>query len=108
MNVIADHPTPEMYATGQEIGCQCARCGGSCDWKDCYECEDGYIDRHAEDPLWYGHELYDCQCCLGRGGYVCGNSPEWCEANPLPGRESINRGKLEWFTFPLAPQPPIG
>ena len=34
MNVIADHPTPEMYATGQEIDCQCARCGGSCEWKD--------------------------------------------------------------------------
>ena len=109
MNVIADHPPPEMYAAGQEIDCQCARCGGSCVWHDCYECEDGYNDRHDEDPLWYGHELYICQCCLGRGGWnVCGNSHEWCEANPLTGREAINRGQLEWFTFPLAPQPPIG
>jgi hypothetical protein len=27
------------------------------------------------------------------------SSPEWCEANPLPGREKVKRGELEWYTI---------
>jgi hypothetical protein len=30
---------------------------------------------------------------------VCGSSPEWCAANPREGREAIQRGEVEWFTF---------
>lgn len=101
MKAIADHPPPEMYASGLEIDCQCARCGASCGWVDCWnDCEDGYLNRHEEDPLWYEDE-YDCPCdiCSARGGWqVCLSSAEWCEANPLPGREAIPRGKIEWFT----------
>ena len=45
---------------------------------------------------------YDC-CCARCGGSCewqeceCGNDAKWCEANPLPGRESVKRGTLEWF-----------
>ncbi len=100
MKAISEHPPKEMYQAGQEIDCQCARCGGSCHWVDCYQCDDGYEDRYDEDPLWYGHELYVCDHCQGHGGWnVCGNTPEWCNANPMPGREGVERGFLEWFTY---------
>jgi hypothetical protein len=103
--VISDHPPAEMYQPGLEIECQCARCGGSCGWTYCCNgCDDGYIDRHDEDPLWYGHELYTCDVCRGRGGWNhCGNSTEWCEANPLPGRDDVPRGKIEWFVIEEQP-----
>lgn len=42
MTHIGDHPTPEMYASGLEIGCQCARCGSSVDGGRCEHCEDGF------------------------------------------------------------------
>ena len=49
MKIIAEHPPAEMYATGQEIDCQCARCGGSCVWVDCWNgCDDGYHDRYEK------------------------------------------------------------
>jgi hypothetical protein len=34
-----------------------------------------------------------CPSCEGTGTVVfCLSSPEWCEANPLPGREHVKRG----------------
>ena len=102
MNLIADRPSPEMYALGLEIDCQCARCGSSCFWVDCDNgCEDGYLNLYEQDPLWYEDE-YDtpCHVCHARGGWnVCGSGDKWCEANPLPGRENIKSGQIEWFTF---------
>jgi hypothetical protein len=102
LNAIADHPTDEMYATGLEIDCQCARCGSSCYWEDCSNgCEDGYLNRYEEDPLWYDND-YDqlCEICCGRGGWqLCDSGHEWCQANPLPGQEDIRRGAIEWFTI---------
>lgn len=100
MQVIAEQPTPEMYATGLEIDCQCARCGSSCYWVDCNDCEDGYQNRHDENPLWYDDE-YDqpCHICRTRGGWqVCGSGGEWCTANPMRGRENVPNGAIEWFT----------
>ena len=102
MTIIADHPTPEMYATGQEIDCQCARCGSSCDYQDCDNCDDG-ADGHdcGEDVCvcLYPEENVACQYCDGNGGWHrCLSSPEFCESNPLPGREDVQRGKIEWFT----------
>lgn len=39
-----------------------------------------------------------CDICNGLGHwYRCLSSPEWCKANPLPGREDVERGKVEWF-----------
>jgi hypothetical protein len=92
MQVIADHPTAEMYASGLEIDAQCARCGSSCEWVDCWAgCEDGY--RSDDEYDW------PCDECHGRGGWQhCISSAEWCEANPLPGREDVRRGAIEWFT----------
>ncbi len=72
MKAIADSPTPEMYESGMEIDCQCARCGSSVDTDHC----DG-------KGVWHR----------------CMSSSEWCEANPIPGREDIKRGKIEWFTI---------
>ncbi len=103
--VIAEHPPPEMYAPGVEIDCQCARCGSSCDWVDCWEgCEDGYHNRYEEDPLWYDN-AYDqpCHTCHAHGGWqMCISSAEWCKANPLPGRGNVERGQIEWFTVPAS------
>lgn len=95
MNHIGPHPLPEMYAAGLELDCQCGRCGSSMDTEDCSEC-------------WYGAEIEDdpddmepesCVACGGRGFFHrCLSSPEWCQANPRPGRESVERGTIEWYT----------
>lgn len=95
--VIADYP-PQ---TGGGWDCQCARCGSTCDWQKCGACDDGLS----------GHDCgEDCCCCLdpepnvpcdiceGHGGWwSCLSSAEWCEKNPLPNHEEIERGKIEWF-----------
>lgn len=97
---IGPRPPDSFYRAGMEIDCQCARCGSSMDYERCNQCEDGYSDHDCGD---------DCCCCLepelnvpcdlcrGQGGWhTCLSSPEWCEANPLPGREQIKRGEIEW------------
>jgi hypothetical protein len=101
MNVISEHPPRNMYASGLEIECQCARCGGSTVWHDCWNCDDGYIELYDEDPLWYDpDDIEACDVCRGRGGWnCCGNEAEWCQAHPLPGREDVKRGMIEWFTI---------
>ena len=91
---IGDHPTPEMYGEGFEIDCQCARCGSSCSFYRC-ECDDGttWADDESDAEV--------CDTCLGRGGWHnCMSDSEWCKGNPLPGRENIARGEIEWFTIP--------
>lgn len=98
--MIQDYP-PSPSLPGENYECQCARCGSSCDWQRCEECEDGY-DGHdcGEDCCMclYPEENVLCQICRGHEGwYVCLSSPEWCKANPLPGREGIERGEIEWF-----------
>lgn len=104
--VIADHPTPEMYESGLEIDCQCARCGSSCHYVECHNCDSEY-------PGYSYHDCgEDCCCCLnpepnmrcdvcdGHGGWQCClSSPEWCNANPLEGREDVPRGRIEWFAY---------
>lgn len=102
MKVIADHPPKEMYATGLTIHCQCARCGSSTHYEDCWNCEDGYSDHDCGEDVCcclYPEDNVECDVCDGRGGWhVCLSSPEFCQANPLPGRENVERGKIEWFT----------
>lgn len=40
-----------------------------------------------------------CDYCDGTGMWRhCLSSPEWCEANPLHGREQVPRGAVEWYT----------
>lgn len=107
MKAIADHPPSEMYRAGLEIDCQCARCGSSCYWQDCWNCEDGYCGSDCIDDLCHGGECIHgdsgqiiCDICHGYSGWqMCCSSPEWCEANPLPGREDTKRGAIEWFTI---------
>lgn len=86
---------------GREWDCQCARCGSSADHERCDQCDEGY-DGHdcGEDCCMcrYPEDNMICDICNGHGGwYRCLSSPEWCKANPLPGRESVERGNIEWF-----------
>lgn len=100
MKVIAEHPPSVAIGTDESWDVCCARCGGSTEWDNCDRCDDGYIDEHDDDPINFSPgEFVTCHVCHGHGGWnYCGNSPEWCEANPLPGRENVTRGRLEWFT----------
>jgi hypothetical protein len=107
MKIIADHPPPEMYAPDVEIDCQCGRCGSSVASESCHFCEDGF-DGHecGEDCCCclYPEENVPCQVCRGTGvWHDCMSSEAWCRANPLPGREGVERGAIEWFTRDAAP-----
>lgn len=91
---IGSHPHPDMYAPGLEIDCQCARCGSSMHHVSCGACAgEGLPEYPGEDPE------DECEECRGLGGWwECLSSSEWCEGNPLPGREDVARGAIKWFT----------
>lgn len=88
---------PRPPSDGQEWECQCARCGSSCDWESCCECDDGYeFDYDNEYPA----EHTKCHDCNGYGGWwTCLSSSEFCNGNPVEGREQVKRGQIEWFTI---------
>ena len=86
---------------GKEWGCQCARCGSTADWCECWECGGDGVSGHdcgedcccCADP----EDNIRCDVCNGQGGwYACLSSPVWCEEHPVtdPPRE---RGIVEWF-----------
>lgn len=101
----SDHPhsteTPaeirdgiEWWPSGYGDGVMCARCGGDAGWLSCANCGGERYSHHECGE--------DCCCCVnpednvlcdwcdGAGGsWHCRNTPEWCEANPLSGREHI-------------------
>ncbi len=90
-------PLPPQDAN--EWDCQCARCGSSCESQGCDECgNDGWVECEDADDI---EEFGYCQVCPDCYGnpvrYWCLSSQEWCEANPLPGREAVSRGEIEWF-----------
>lgn len=94
-------PFPPHGRTG-EWDCQCARCGSSADWRECEECDEDGMSGHdcGEDCCMCLHpdENVLCEFCGGHGGdYWCCSSSEWCQANPLDGREAMTRGRIEWF-----------
>lgn len=96
--VIAERPPND----GGEWDCQCARCGSSCDYQVCEQCGGEGVDGHdcGEDCCMcrYPEENMTCGICLGSGGWqTCLSSREWCEGNPLAGREDVKRGNIEWF-----------
>jgi len=94
--VIASRPPRD----GRNWDSQCARCGSSTVPEDCDNCGgDGWIEADEDD--WQGFDSdRPCDWCQGEGGWVhCCSSPEWCEANPVKGREDVKRGAIEWFTF---------
>jgi hypothetical protein len=97
--IIADRPPQD----GREWDCQCARCGSSTAWEDCANCEDGYSHHDCGEDCCCCASPWPnvvCDWCSGRGGWEhCISDSNWCQANPMPGREDVPRGKLEWFTF---------
>lgn len=97
-NVIGPNPPRD----GREWDCQCARCGSSMGDMTCEACGGEGTDGHdcGEDCCCclYPEDNVPCGICDGDGAFsYCLSSPEWCEANPLPGREAIGRGEVEWF-----------
>lgn len=90
---------------GRQWDCQCARCGSSMSHESCGACGgDGITgpgELHEQDPLWYDEDDYEsCHQCDGEGGWMfCLSTPEWCEANPLTGREQTPRNTVEWFAL---------
>jgi hypothetical protein len=108
-HVIADSPPDD----GQAWECQCARCGSSVDdGEDCWRCAgDGTLGSACMDDLCHGgvcihgdDDEIPCDICDGRGRFPprCLSDSAWCEAHPLPGRETTPRGSLEWFVVERA------
>lgn len=79
--------------------CQCARCGSSCYSECCDRCGgEGFYIREDVDDFEDQDDFMKCDECGGEAvTYLCPSSPEWCEANPLTGREKVERGQIEWF-----------
>jgi hypothetical protein len=103
MTIIAARPSDEMYRTGLEIDCQCARCGSSADSEHCEHCENGFEGHDCgEDCCACLHPEDNIPCSFCGGAIIwhrCMSSPEFCQANPLAGREDIERGRIEWYTI---------
>ena len=81
---------------------QCARCGSSVTYEDCTNCGGEGVTDHdcGEDCCCclYPEDNVPCDICDGEGGWwQCLSSPEYCEAHPLPGREKVKRGAIEWY-----------
>lgn len=93
----------EPLNDGTEEHCQCARCGSSVTFEDCYNCSDGFTGHDCGEDCCccaYPEDNVPCDICGGHGGWAqCCSSSEWCNANPIPGREAIERGKVEWFSL---------
>jgi hypothetical protein len=100
-------------ADGREEDCQCARCGSSAIWIDCNRCGGEGEIQDCRDWTLGGliEDYYTCSDCRGMAGWwCCASEDEWCKAHPLPGRESIQTGEIEWFDVrpaspPLASSP---
>jgi hypothetical protein len=93
---------PKPPRDGREWHSQCARCGSSTYAVDCDRCGgEGTTapgELYEEDPLWYDEDAVElCHQCGGEASWeVCCSDAAWCEANPLPGREKVKRGAIEW------------
>lgn len=63
----------------------CGRCGSTLDYRrPCVWCEATGYTTDDPDP--------SCPRCEGTGrAPYCFSTPEWCEANPLPGCEEVAR-----------------
>jgi len=89
-------------ADGRNWECQCARCGSSADWIDCWACVDGMAGHDCGEDCCMclrPEENVICEICGGNGGgWRCLAALIYCEENPMDGREQIVRGAIEWFT----------
>lgn len=84
---------------GREWESQCSRCGSSTTYEECTTCGgDGYMDDDEEEfGVTYGVRIM-CGWCDGKGGwYRCLSARDWCADNPIPGREVVAIGTVEWF-----------
>lgn len=91
-----------------EQDCQCARCGSSMYDEECDACSGSCVVGHecGEDCCSCADPIDNVLCdeCNGHGRhYYCLSSPEWCQANPRPGRESTERHTVEWFEIGATP-----
>lgn len=92
-----EHPVDDDREA-PETGAQCGRCGSSVTRIDCPECEDGYEEYDYGDDVVSEINYRPCSVCQAKGGwYVCLSSPEWCLANPIPGRDDVSRGMIEEY-----------
>lgn len=66
----------ECPRDGREWEPQCSRCGTTADGLP--------------------HSYRDGDAIRIKWGYACWAAPEHCQANPLPGREGVERGRIEW------------
>lgn len=90
--VIASRPPND----GREWDAQCARCGSSAIYEQCPTCGGEGVVFFDDDDQDLGE--FPCDDCDRAGGWAeCGSDPAWCEAHPLPQREHIARGSIEWF-----------
>jgi hypothetical protein len=94
-----------MPQDGREYDVQCARCGSSAGFEGCEHCGGHGFSGHdcGEDSCCclYPHDNVVCEICDGEGGWsICLSSEAYCEANPLPGREHVKRGAVEYFALP--------
>ena len=89
----------EWYVSGHDDGlgedeCQCARCGSSVRWVDCWQCdEEGYSYHDCGEDCCACLDPEPnviCDVCLGTcGWWRCCSTRKYCEGNPMPGREQI-------------------
>lgn len=84
----------EYYVIGDHEDAQCARCGSSVASLECWNCGgEGYTHHDCGEDCCccrYPENNVPCDVCHGQGGRLrCISSPEWCEANPMPGRNHI-------------------
>jgi len=81
---------------GREWEAQCARCGSSVVRETCGSCGGDVflLDDESDDA----GEPGGCDECCGAGGWRdCASSAAYCAGNPMPGREGVVRGGVEWF-----------
>lgn len=86
---------------GRDWDSQCGRCGSSLTWSDCGNCDGGFTDHDCGEDTCCCLEPelnVPCGICCGAGGFpLCLSSEASCKKNPLPGRETVERGTVEWF-----------
>ena len=67
----------------------CGRCGSAVVWVECGFCKgDGCYEAVSGGYV-------DCHACAGEGGWwMCSQPEDWCQANPMPGRDDVARGNI--------------